>query len=190
MATKFYVPELGDKITLAEPFTFNLHAENRNSDLISAFGHYIAGYKLIVNSEDLPPMRDADLTVNYPDSSDPKFQNWLGRFDCDAYNKACKEAEEAVPERAKYYEDFRNHQEESRKIGKPSIEVTLPAGTELTIDRIYIRKGSLDFSSITFRTTSLGRTDVRHRWRTGTKSKKSLRFWVKLQECNTIVFKS
>lgn len=48
----------------------------------------------------------------------------------------------------------------------------LPAGTKLTVDRIYIRAGGEDFSSLTFRTVYKG---------------KKVRFWVKLVDANTIV---
>lgn len=53
-------------------------------------------------------------------------------------------------------------------------QVTLPAGTELILDRIYIRKGKDAFSSVTFRTVVLP----------GTKSKP--RFWAKLADVNTL----
>lgn len=50
--------------------------------------------------------------------------------------------------------------------------VTLPSGTELVVDRIYIRAGVEDFNSLTFR-TKMG--------------KKSIRFWAKLADVNKIV---
>lgn len=189
--TKFYVPEIGDKITLAEDFTFSLYGENRNEDLATLFGYYIMhnrGSGFLVNSSDLPPMREIDYTVNYPDKE--KFQKWRGSLDCVAYNKASKVAEESCLERIKYYEDYRAHREAASKIGNPFIPVTLPKGTELIVDRIYIRKGASDFSSITFRTNSLGSVVRTQGWTKTKVNKKSLRFWVKLQECNTIVFES
>lgn len=59
----------------------------------------------------------------------------------------------------------------------PYIECTLPKGTQLKFDRIYIRQGSQAFNSITFRTTK-NCPDKRFA---------SRRFWVKLQEANEIV---
>lgn len=188
MANKFYVPEIGDTIKLSEDFTFDLHAENRNSDLASAFGHYISYYRepLIINAEELPPMRDPDFKVEYP--SHDEFKKWNGRLDTEAWNKAAKAAEEACEARTKYYEDLLTYNEKAAKAGKKSVQITLPKGTELKVDRIYIRKGASEFSSITFKTISFGKTEVKHPWRTGSKSKNSLRFWVKLQDCNRIVF--
>lgn len=58
--------------------------------------------------------------------------------------------------------------------GKP-MTVTLPMGAELTVDRVYIRKGnSSDFNSVSFyikKSPILGK-------------KKSARFWVKIDELN------
>jgi hypothetical protein len=50
-------------------------------------------------------------------------------------------------------------------------------GTQLKIDRIYIRRGGESFSSVTFRTT---KTCPDKRFA-------SKRFWVKLREANEIV---
>ena len=57
-------------------------------------------------------------------------------------------------------------------------EVTLPKGTVLKVDRIYIRKGGSPFSSVSF-------------WAEGIKGhdKRGARFWAKLNDCNNIEFK-
>lgn len=55
-----------------------------------------------------------------------------------------------------------------------SHEVTVPEGTVLKIDRIYIRKGNKDFDSVTF-------------FMKGTK--KRVRFWAKLADVNKIIIK-
>jgi hypothetical protein len=188
--TKFYVPELGDTITLAEDFTFNLHAEGRNRDLAAAFGHYVVHSRvnIFIDETVLPPMREPDYEVKWPNTDD--YKDFLGRLDGNKYAKASQAAVDACTEYKKYFDDLEIHREESAKIGKSSIQVTLPKGTELIVDRIYIRKGASDYSSITFRTNSLGSFDVPNSSYRKSKTKKSLRFWVKLQECNTIVFES
>lgn len=58
------------------------------------------------------------------------------------------------------------------------IETTLPAGSILKIDRIYIRKGQKDFDSVTFFLTFCR----------GKKVTKA-RFWVKLEDANKIILK-
>ena len=52
---------------------------------------------------------------------------------------------------------------------------SLPAGTELIVDRIYIRQGAKDFDSVTFRVKSS--PDERT---------KKARFWVTLDDANKI----
>jgi hypothetical protein len=132
MKTSLYIPEIGDKIVLAEPLTFDLHAEGRNSDLAAAFGHYLdhAGW---IDQSVLPPMRDPDYKVFYPDKGSPEFKDWRGRFDYEKWNRAAKEAEEGCTEKIKYEADYRVHNEAAKGIGKETIQVTLPAGTELTV---------------------------------------------------------
>lgn len=49
---------------------------------------------------------------------------------------------------------------------------TLPAGTVLKVDRIYIRSNHRDYDSITFRVIGV----------------KNARFWVKLHDANTIEY--
>lgn len=52
-------------------------------------------------------------------------------------------------------------------------EHTFPAGTSFEVDRIYVRKGNEDFSSVTFKTRVNGKT---------------VRFFAKLDDVNKIVF--
>ena len=58
----------------------------------------------------------------------------------------------------------------------PFVRVTLPKGTQLKIDRIYIRRGSEAFNSVTFRTTKAC-PDKRFA---------NKRFWTKLRDANAI----
>lgn len=54
---------------------------------------------------------------------------------------------------------------------------TLAAGTVLTVDRIYIRKGAADFSSVSFRASL-----------PAGKKHKAVRFWAKLEDVNEIAY--
>ena len=58
-----------------------------------------------------------------------------------------------------------------------AINGNLPAGTVLTVDRIYIKKGRADYNSITFMVK-----------KTPFYKKGKLRFWVKLKDANEIEF--
>lgn len=94
--------------------------------------------------------------------------------------------------------------EEEEMMKKPE-KVTLPAGTELRIDRIYIRKGLDGFDSVTFflcgqKTKKETEIKTAHHWHTdkvGGKWKKgdeyryeyvkparAVRFWAKLADVN------
>jgi hypothetical protein len=66
--------------------------------------------------------------------------------------------------------------------------VTLPAGTVLQLDRIYIRKGSEDYDSLTFLIVD-SPNDVLKPWKkikTGAKSASNgaIRFWTKMSDIN------
>ena len=69
------------------------------------------------------------------------------------------------------YDETKNWKECWPK-GVPHFPVTIPAGTVLIVDRIYIRKGNADFSSVTFRLKK-----ETSDWGTG-------RFWAKLNDVN------
>jgi hypothetical protein len=58
------------------------------------------------------------------------------------------------------------------KYPKKDVTMTFPKGTILQVDRIYIRKGASDYSSLTFYVKS-GHC-------------KGARFWTKLNDCNTM----
>ncbi len=60
----------------------------------------------------------------------------------------------------------------------PAFDMAIKAGTLMTVDRYYIRKGGARFDSITF---------VIHEM-DGVKLKKKLRFWVNLDIAQTLEF--
>jgi hypothetical protein len=183
---KLYIPEIGDHITLTQDWVFTLYPEDRNQDLGEFFRHYLKGYNgLWVDREILAPMRQNDYDVKYPDESQMRGISYEQR------NSLYKQAEQNCPEYVKYWDDYKIWSDEADRIGKDKLEVTLPAGTILSVDRIYIRKGASDFSSITFYAKSLGEIQRQtSRWSRDQKpkKKKSLRFWAKLEDCNKINF--
>lgn len=182
---KLYVPEIGDIITLKEDWTFDLYAESRNEQLGEHFGHYNAYYKgcNFIDSSVLPKLRDADYNIEHP--TEEECQITVGYFGMkqyshDKFRELYNLRANANPEYIQYQLDSKAHLEEVQKIGKKSIKVTLPKGTILKIDRIYIRKGSSDYSSITFYAKDMLKPN--------TKKKYSPRFWAKLSDCNQIEF--
>jgi hypothetical protein len=192
---KLYVPEIGDHIVLIKDWKFDLHAENRNEQLGALFGHYLSGgYRGgWIDEEVHPRFRNYDYVVDYPSENDPKFRKRFGGVDYDALQKARKEAEEACPEFVKYWADNKEWHDRANEIMKDKLTITIPAGTTLAVDRIYIRKGASDFSSITFYAKQLGEVTIPgSRWSWGNpkaKKIKAQRFWAKLADCNNIEFK-
>lgn len=131
----FHIPSIGDKIQVAEDWTFTLYAEHRNAGLLKALGMW----------------------------DDNGRWHWSE------------------------YED--DHSQPPYHTGKPRQrikdygEVTIPEGTVLTVDRIYIRKGVKDYDSITFILNKKTCSDERIKTAKGT-----IRFWVKLPEVNGVFF--
>ena len=65
-----------------------------------------------------------------------------------------------------------------------SYPLTLPAGTVLKIDRIYIRKGNKDFDSVTFYMKGGNKVVPFAKGKP-----KAIRFWAKLADVNRIILK-
>ena len=88
---------------------------------------------------------------------------------------------------------FFNEYEPNTRFQLKRSNVSLPKGTILTVDRIYIRQNLKEYDSITFRvelpdgTKSVG--VYSGYTKTKTKKKQSLRFWAKLQDVNKINYK-
>jgi hypothetical protein len=189
-----YIPEIGDHLLLIEDWKFKLHAENRNQDLGEFFGHYLMGYNAgWIEESKLPRMRNIDYQVKYPSDEelDKQYGGFMKRVTYDQKQKSQKEAEQACPEFVQYWKDNDIWNQKAKKIAVKELEVTIPAGTILAVDRIYIRKGASDYSSITFYAKELGEVMVQGRRWFGTskpKKKKALRFWAKLEDCNKIKF--
>lgn len=192
-----YIPEIGDQIVLAKDWSFALHPERRNTDLAAYFGYYFKydnPNNLWIDENILPKMKEPDYKVNYPSQGNyGRYSIILGASTkYEDYQKECKEAEQACPEFVKYWADHKQWNEKAKEVGMETLDVALPAGTILGIDRIYIRKGAKDYSSITFFAKNLGSVMVDvSRWSTRKKktiTKKAMRFWVKLEDANNIEF--
>jgi hypothetical protein len=65
--------------------------------------------------------------------------------------------------------------------------VTLPAGTVLQVDRIYIRKGAEDFDSITFYIVDSPNERLLSWGKGGLSPKYAVRFWAKMTDINGVM---
>lgn len=145
---KMFIPDIGDRIQLAEDWTFKLLFEYRNTDLWLALK--------------LPYDRDMHRYISeHPMSSQTK--KYLTEAGVEIISKT---------DGTGYRGDYEEY----------VTTVTFPKSTVLKVDRIYIRKGMKDFSSITFlvEQTSLSLEKVKG-------AKKTPRFWVNLQEVNKMI---
>lgn len=182
---KFYVPEIGDHIRLTKDWEFELHPEGRNEQLGALFNHRL--WHGWIDNDLIDAEPNQSYTVNYPDES--KFRSWFGNWYRE-YRDACTKAEQESESYQAYLKAWEEWRAKATSIAKPTLKVTLPAGTVLAVDRIYIRKGASDFSSITFFAKQLGEVEIKNRWSGKSKKVKALRFWAKLSDCNTIEFET
>lgn len=187
-----YIPEIGDEIILIKDWTFALHAESRNETLGLLNNHYIFGYNKWIDSNILPPMREQDFDVKYPSEEEidklcPSRSFFFGGYDSECRNKIYREAEQNCPEYVAWVRDNEEHRTKAKEIGIDKFDVTIEAGQKLKIDRIYIRKGISDYSSVTFYATGLGKVLHKNRWSDKAKNK-AIRFWAKLSDVNKIEF--
>lgn len=68
---------------------------------------------------------------------------------------------------------------------RTEVEIYLPSGSVLMIDRVYVRQGKKKYSSITFQLKKTPRDDVDVE---DAKGKSHVRFWVRLKDANKIKF--
>lgn len=182
-----YIPEIGDVLVLTEDWTFNLHPESRNLSLAKSLGYYIYNDGF-VNETELPAIRNPDYYIVYPTQEELNAKcKRLFSYDHALERKLYAEARDNNPEYVKYQEDYKAWVAEAEKLSIKTLSVTLEKGQVLKVDRIYIRKGAKDYSSVTFYAKSLAPvTYAASNWSKATK--KAVRFWAKLSDCNTINF--
>ncbi len=185
---KLYVPEIGDHIRLTKDWTFTLHSEGRNVTLAELFGFRKYGYDkwLDLNKIEDEPVRD--YVINYP-TEDFLKRGFLEKpVTYEERQEAYRKAERESVSYQAYLTAHAEWDAQAKTIATNELVITLPAGTVLAVDRIYIRKGSSDYSSITFYAKGLGETEVKNRWSGKTTKWKAQRFWAKLSDCNKIEF--
>lgn len=154
---QLYIPEIGDHIELMSDWTFNLYDEYRNEKMWSFLN--CSENPDVKHSVNIRKTASDDLQALYT-----KYRNLVNyRLHIDQWSD----------------EDI----ELSNKLSAIRSKeiycvVTLPMGSILSVDRIYIRKGASDYSSISFYLKSHSTLQL----------KKKPRFWAKLEDCNNIMF--
>lgn len=149
---KYRIPEIGDNVRLAAPWTFTLGCEDRNETM----------YKLLPKRYEVPdwiqntdwrtgkhwenrkvqvPGKPKGHVIGFVKGRRAKTPLWLGvfRHKIELFCK-CGDGHGNVTG-ARY---TLSYEAEDNLL-------TLPAGEELSVDRVYIRQGAADFSSVSFR---------------------------------------
>lgn len=187
-----YIPEIGDELTLAKPWTFTLHSERRNETLAAHFGRELLHFPFPGSNWFSPFNGYSMIPLKYGQEfrsikcEEAIFikKDGVSTMDPGPFDRY--QAKVAVL-REKMLSELK-----LESMNDPffhEIQVTLPAGTKLKIDRIYIRKGNTEFSSISFLAPELPKVTC-YAYNNWEKDKlQRIRFWVKLTECNNIQFK-
>ena len=223
---QFLIPEIGDKVTLAEDWSFVLCDEYRNQTAIELLPRKEVSQprthdevmlileknsKSYINDYDRQTARlkrDYDRAVNNPKEYlywHPTYVEWTSSNGDIPYHRSihqfvnetemlqflCKKWIDHKDGKLTYDEVLKIQKKNNYDYWKEGQDrpkggtTTLPKDSELTVDRIYIRKGASEFSSITFRLNSLGGTPCKEVLHFG-KKVSSIRFWAKLEDVNKI----
>lgn len=150
---RMFIPEIGTRLTLEEDWKFTLHKERRNDTVWE---------KLRVAYPDAFARIDAEMIV--------ARDLWLEYLS--------RPVSRDPDTRERNTEQLQAHNVYMQNIEK--FDITLPAGTELTIDRLYIRKGISDYSSVSFNLNATSHEAL------NVKGRK--RFWAKIQDVNRIEY--
>lgn len=180
---QIFIPPLGSVITLARPWNFTLYCERRNFDLGKQTGLMAPlTYRQYLAKEGRTPStcdRGADRVTRWTSrwaAQDEAMETW--KF----YQAEC-EAAQKKPDWRRYPRNV------------VAAEITLPQGTDLKVDRIYIRKGREGFDSVTFWADAPhgALVKVNPASKSGgaftvtLDTRKKTRFWAKLAEVNHIM---
>lgn len=122
---KVFIPELGTKLVLSKPWSVVIINERRNAPFV----------RLVMK---VPPQGDA--TAPYWNNMFPLGYVWDHDIHCTSVSFG---RDGRRTEQKKTYDYYK-----SKDIKRSH---TFPKGTELVVDRIYIRQGAAAFSSVTFK---------------------------------------
>lgn len=168
---RMYIPEIGDTISLTSDWTFALYHESRNDGLWGRF-----------DCENDPGILDRRQHVQ---ETVRKMRAIADRYTTpnSYWNEWRQHASDAALHE---YDELEDSIRGYRSRYDEHVIVTFPVGTVLNIDRIYIRKGISDYSSVTFNVVDSSDRRLQTVKQGGIKGKR--RFWAKLKDVNNIEF--
>lgn len=158
---KLYIPEISDRIKLEEEWTFKPVKESRNEGLFNFFLPKEIIDNMVVHVYNWNYNTKTKIDENFERDFEIKY----GEIE----NFKNKELVKKVNRYFNFFSEKNKH-----LIG--DFNVTIPKDSILKVDRIYIRKGASDFSSVTFYLESIP----------GVKMKNKIRFFANLTDVNDI----
>ena len=168
---KIFIPELGTKLKLNRNLKVSLKWEPRNFSAIAAF------FPSLMNEySDLQKKISISGNLSWQDGiravcTGETLEHHLMMMQKGAYRREFFDGEVLVNAKKWLVEQRKQAYKEFDDFGKSNpLITTLSKGTILEVDRIYIRKGASDFSSLTFKI----------------RNEKVLRFWIPLEKVNQI----
>lgn len=171
---KLCIPSIGDKILLTKNWTFSLYTEYRNETLFKALG-----------IESIPLKKPEDFITTFRDIHPDKIylglkEEWTDDEILQILSQEWDRINLANSTNGTYNVRVIDLMNKWHR-GSFSTPVTLPKGTVLTVDRLYIRKGATNFDSLSFYIGNAPKG-------VGFKKQGKIRFWAKLPDVNKINF--
>jgi hypothetical protein len=170
---RLWIPDIGDKLRLTEDWTFTLWHAGRNGAIWQALDldkHPIAIAAAKTRADLWERIKVSEKQMVRKRSTQP----WMGFI----YEWPTPELEAESKELRASFD----------ALSEVSIPVTFPKSTELTVDRVYIRKGASEFSSLTFFIGDSPMKELMPVKKGGSWPSGQRRFWAKLADVNRIEF--
>lgn len=175
---RMYIPEIGDLLRLTTAWQLRIYNEGRNNDVIEALELRNDPRWLALEEQTEEYIRQmAALEAHLPPYSGP-------------WGHDPRQAERNAIRNGEAWQTI-NSQKHEVWLDKHAFswEGEFPRKTVLRVDRIYIRKGNADFSSVTFYvvdTSIPALNPTERKKKVGSKGRR--RFWAKLSDVNTMQF--
>lgn len=168
--------DIGDKLRLTQDWTFQLHQESRNHEFAVALGLLAVDtpWDTIMHRIGMVTEKNYYQTRPFPEEERYYFERALRR------KHGLNEYRGPALEGHRLSEFDRGTLE---LMAAFTLHATIPAGAELTVDRVYIRKGAKDYSSLSFLVTDAAPFGDRLAPVAKRGFKREHRFWAKLDDC-------
>lgn len=166
--------DIGDTLRLTADWTFQLHQEGRNHEFALGLDLLSVGtaWDTLMHRIGIVTGKNYYQTRPFPESERYYFERDLA-----TRIHGSRRAALAMEELSEFDRGT------VELLNAFTLHATIPAGAELTVDRVYIRKGAKDFSSLSFLVTDPAPFGQRLAPVAKRGFKKAHRFWAKLADC-------